>query len=93
MILMLIRRTRRLFPVMLFILATPLFAAGDLDWLIAGLDHPLWTARRDAAERLAATGPAGRDAVPQLLESLEDVQPEVRRASVRALAAAPSRLS
>ncbi len=85
MILMLIRSA--LMPMMLFFLVTPLDAAVDLDRLIAGLDHPLWTARRDAAERLAASGPAGRDAVPQLLESLEDVQPEVRRASARTLAA------
>ena len=87
MILILFRKMRRQLPIVLLFLAAPLLAAGDLDKLIAGLDHPLWTARRDAAERLADTGPAGRDAIPRLVESLADVEPVVRRASARALGA------
>ena len=82
-----IRRMCRHLPIVFLFLTAPLFAAGDLDKLIAGLDHPLWSARRDAAERLADAGPAGRDAIPRLIESLADVEPVVRRASARALGA------
>ncbi len=82
-----IRRMCRHLPIVFLFLTAPLFAAGDLDKLIAGLDHPLWSARRDAAEGLADAGPAGRDAIPRLIESLADVEPVVRRASAWALGA------
>ena len=79
--------SRSINALLLLVLAVPLLAAGNVDKLIAGLDHPLWSARRDAAERLAATGSDGREAVPGLVESLQDLEPEVRRASARALGA------
>ena len=79
--------SRSINALLLLVLTVPLLAAGNVDKLIAGLDHPLWSARRDAAERLAATGSDGREAVPRLVESLGDVEPEVRRASARALGA------
>ena len=82
--------SRSINALLLLVLAVPLLAAGNVDKLIAGLDHPPWSARRDAAERLAATGSDGREAVPRLVESLQDVQPEVRRASARALGAVGS---
>ncbi|MGH8223836.1 MAG: HEAT repeat domain-containing protein, partial [Woeseiaceae bacterium] len=58
-----------------------------LDAQIDRLKHPLWTARRDAAESIAGYGAAGRDATPALLGALDDTEVRVRRAAVPALAA------
>jgi HEAT repeat protein len=61
----------------------------NIDRLIVALGHPLWTARRDAAESLArvTNSAAVTKAIPKLVATLSDSEPEVRRASVRALRA------
>jgi HEAT repeat protein len=67
--------------------ASSAFAAVNVERQITALDHPLWTARRDAADNLASAGKDGAAAVPKLVVLLADVEKEVRRASVRALEA------
>ena len=67
--------------------ATDVYAADRIDRLISNLDHPLWTARRDAAQRIADSKDTSGAAVPALIRALLDVSMEVRLASVQALAA------
>ena len=65
-------------------------AAVRIDRLISDLEHPLWTARRDAVQRIADSKDTSGAAVPALIHTLSDVSVEVRRASVQALAAVGS---
>ena len=67
--------------------STGAHAAVRIDRLISDLDHPLWTARRDAAQRIADSKDTSGAAIPALIHTLSDVNVEVRRASVQALAA------
>ncbi|MCH8867552.1 MAG: HEAT repeat domain-containing protein, partial [Proteobacteria bacterium] len=61
-------------------------SVAGLESLVDRLEHPLWTARLDAALAIAAGGPAATDAIPALTRTLDDVNIQVRRAAVQALA-------
>ena len=67
--------------------STVAHASVRIDRLISDLDHPLWTARRDAAQRIADSKDTSGATIPALIHTLSDVNVEVRRASVQALAA------
>ena len=72
----------------LIALANPAIAQQESDYssLIERLEHPLWTARQDAALALGASGPAAATAIQALTRALDDVDVQVRRAAVQALA-------
>ena len=60
-------------------------SVAGLESLVDRLEHPLWTARLDAALAIAAGGPAATDAIPALTRTLDDVTLSVGPGEVHGL--------
>ena len=60
--------------------------SSNINQFIIGLDNDSLPDRRAAAEALGRIGPAAREAVPSLIDALEDPEPSIRQAAAESLA-------
>ncbi|MGI6082955.1 MAG: peptidylprolyl isomerase [Limnochordia bacterium] len=71
--------------VLSLLISSSVVTAATVEELMAQLEHPIWTTRRDAALQLGALSLRGIDAVDALVGRLNDRAAPVRYAAVRAL--------